>query len=77
MAAHAAIRQCVFPGCLPSEAQVAGKSYTPPYSAIVIDETQDLGPQALTLLRAMIPAGENDLFLATGTNASTAVTEPL
>lgn len=45
-----------------SEAQVAGKSYTPPYSAIVIDETQDLGPQALTLLRAMIPAGENDLF---------------
>nr|WP_255772805.1 UvrD-helicase domain-containing protein [Paracandidimonas lactea] len=45
-----------------SEAQVAGVSYTPPYSAIVIDETQDLGPQALTLLRAMIPAGENDLF---------------
>ena len=45
-----------------SEAQVAGESYTPPYSAIVIDETQDLGPQALNLLRALIPAGENDLF---------------
>lgn len=33
-----------------------------PYSAIVIDETQDFGPQALRLLRAMIPAGTNDLF---------------
>lgn len=33
-----------------------------PYSAIVIDETQDLGPQALRLLRAMIPPGSNDLF---------------
>ncbi|NCT69101.1 MAG: AAA family ATPase [Rhodanobacteraceae bacterium] len=32
------------------------------YSAIVIDETQDFGPQALRLLRAMIPAGVNDLF---------------
>jgi superfamily I DNA/RNA helicase len=33
-----------------------------PYSAIVIDETQDFGPQALKLLRAMIPSGANDLF---------------
>lgn len=33
------------------------------YSAIVVDETQDFGPQALRLLRAMIPAGTNDLFL--------------
>jgi hypothetical protein len=32
------------------------------YSAIVVDETQDLGPQALKLLRALIPAGANDLF---------------
>jgi superfamily I DNA/RNA helicase len=32
------------------------------YSAIVIDETQDFGPQALKLLRAMIPPGPNDLF---------------
>lgn len=32
------------------------------YSAIVVDETQDFGPQALRLLRAMIPAGPNDLF---------------
>lgn len=32
------------------------------YSAIVIDETQDFGPQALKLIRAMIPPGPNDLF---------------
>lgn len=32
------------------------------YSAIVIDETQDFGPQALRLLRAMVPHGPNDLF---------------
>jgi mRNA-degrading endonuclease RelE of RelBE toxin-antitoxin system len=33
-----------------------------PYSAIVIDETQDFGPQALKLLRAMMPREANDLF---------------
>lgn len=32
------------------------------YAAIVVDETQDFGPQALRLLRAMIPEGQNDLF---------------
>lgn len=32
------------------------------YSAIVVDETQDFGPQALRLLRAMIEHGPNDLF---------------
>ncbi len=40
-----------------AEGQQAAK-----YSAIVIDETQDFGPQALRLLRAMIPPGTNDLF---------------
>jgi hypothetical protein len=33
-----------------------------PYSAIVVDETQDLGPQALRLLRSMIGPSTNDLF---------------
>ena len=47
---------------LRSEAEEAGDAHAPAYSAIVIDETQDLGSQALTLLRAMMPAGENDLF---------------
>lgn len=32
------------------------------YSAIVIDETQDFGPQALRLLRAMVGSAPNDLF---------------
>jgi superfamily I DNA/RNA helicase len=36
--------------------------HTAEYSAIVVDETQDFGPQALRLLRAMIAPGQNDLF---------------
>ena len=40
----------------------ATPSLSKPYSAIIVDETQDLGPQALKLLRAIIPAGSNDLF---------------
>ncbi|MFP3549119.1 AAA family ATPase [Paraburkholderia sp. SIMBA_049] len=40
----------------------ADKSLGPSYSAIVVDETQDFGPQALRLLRALIHAGPNDLF---------------
>ena len=32
------------------------------YSSIVVDETQDLGPQALRLLRALMANGSNDLF---------------
>ena len=32
------------------------------YSGIVVDETQDFGPQAIRLLRAMVVSGANDLF---------------
>ena len=32
------------------------------YSSIITDETQDFGPQALKLLRAMVAKGSNDLF---------------
>lgn len=32
------------------------------YSAVVVDETQDLGPQALRLLRAIVAPAANDLF---------------
>lgn len=39
----------------------AGKKM-PAYSAIILDETQDFGPQALKLIRAIIPVGKNDLF---------------
>jgi superfamily I DNA/RNA helicase len=39
---------------------MAGKN--PPYSSIVVDETQDFGPQALRLLRAIVPHAANDLL---------------
>ncbi|MEI7910136.1 MAG: UvrD-helicase domain-containing protein [Verrucomicrobiota bacterium] len=32
------------------------------YTSIITDETQDFGPQALKLLRAMVSPGKNDLF---------------
>jgi len=35
----------------------------PRYDHIVVDETQDLSPIQLKLLRAIVPEGENDLFL--------------
>lgn len=34
-----------------------------PYRHLVLDETQDMGEQALQLLRQMVPHGPNDLFL--------------
>ena len=40
----------------------SGEAQRPAYSAILIDETQDFGEQALKLLRAMIEYGANDLF---------------
>jgi superfamily I DNA/RNA helicase len=43
-------------------AQLIEKERHHPYSAIVVDETQDFGPQALRLLRALIKPGTNDLF---------------
>jgi hypothetical protein len=41
---------------------LAADEVSAPYSAIVVDETQDFGPQALRLIRAMISKGNNDLF---------------
>lgn len=35
----------------------------PEFRAAVVDEAQDLGPEALTLLRSLVPEGENDLFI--------------
>jgi superfamily I DNA/RNA helicase len=43
-------------------AQLMAKDRHYPYAAIVVDETQDFGPQALRLLRALIEPGTNDLF---------------
>lgn len=41
---------------------LSGKAAVSDYSAIVVDETQDFGPQALKLLRALVAVGPNDLF---------------
>jgi superfamily I DNA/RNA helicase len=43
-------------------AQLIAKEQHHPYAAIVVDETQDFGPQALRLLRALVEPGTNDLF---------------
>ncbi len=34
-----------------------------PYQAVVVDESQDFHPEEWKLLRALVPAGANDLFL--------------
>jgi superfamily I DNA/RNA helicase len=44
------------------DVEISAGKVSATYSAIVIDETQDLGPQALRLLRAMIASDPNDLF---------------
>lgn len=33
------------------------------YRAIIVDEAQDMGPQAFRLLRKMVPEGKNDIFI--------------
>ena len=34
-----------------------------PYRAVVVDESQDFHPEEWKLIRALVPAGANDLFL--------------
>lgn len=36
---------------------------TLPFKAVIVDEAQDMGTEAFSLLRAMIPVGPNDLFI--------------
>ena len=33
------------------------------YDALIVDEGQDMGPQAFKLIRKMVPEGPNDLFI--------------
>ncbi len=42
-------------------ALLAGEG-NPPYANVVVDETQDFGPQALKLIRALVAPGPNDLM---------------
>lgn len=43
---------------------VEGRQGAPLYRAAVIDESQDFGPDELRLIRALVPPGLDDLFLA-------------
>lgn len=39
------------------------RKITLPYRSVVIDEAQDMSAEAFRLLRAIVPVGENDIFL--------------
>jgi superfamily I DNA/RNA helicase len=39
------------------------RKITLPYRSVVMDEAQDMSAEAFRLLRAIVPAGENDIFL--------------
>lgn len=45
-----------------ARALLAAGAVTVPYRAVVVDESQDLDPIELRLLRQIVPEGENDLF---------------
>lgn len=42
---------------------VESRKITLPYHSVVIDEAQDMSAEAFRLLRTVVPAGENDIFL--------------
>jgi len=42
---------------------IRDRGITFPYQAVVVDEAQDFGNEAFRLLRALVPAGANDLFI--------------
>jgi hypothetical protein len=42
---------------------IEAEGVTLPYRSIVVDETQDMSPDAMRLIRAMVPQGRNDLFV--------------
>ncbi|MBC7704126.1 MAG: ATP-dependent helicase [Rhodoferax sp.] len=45
-----------------ADARSEGLDVASTYASVVVDETQDFGPQALRLLRAMLPGATNDMF---------------
>jgi len=42
---------------------IENKALKLPYRAVIVDEAQDLSAEAFRLLRTIVPAGENDLFI--------------
>jgi hypothetical protein len=45
-------------------AEKIAASGTRPFAHVIVDEAQDLGPGELTLVRALVAAGPNDIFIA-------------
>lgn len=46
-----------------ARALISGEGIELPYCSIVVDEAQDMGTQAFSLLRAIVPEDKNDLFI--------------
>jgi superfamily I DNA/RNA helicase len=42
---------------------IENKALRLPYRAVIVDEAQDMSAEAFRLLRTIVPAGENDLFI--------------
>jgi superfamily I DNA/RNA helicase len=42
---------------------IENKALRLPYRAVIVDEAQDLSSEAFRLMRTIVPAGENDLFV--------------
>jgi superfamily I DNA/RNA helicase len=42
---------------------IENKGLKLPYRALIVDEAQDMSAEAFRLVRALVPAGENDLFI--------------
>jgi superfamily I DNA/RNA helicase len=42
---------------------IENKKLKLPYRAVIVDEAQDMSAEAFRLVRALVPAGENDLFI--------------
>jgi len=49
--------------CHTVAALVADEQVRPTFDHVVVDESQDLGPAELTLIRSLVAPGENDIFL--------------
>jgi|ERR1051326_122803 superfamily I DNA/RNA helicase len=47
---------------------IENKALRLPYRAVIVDEAQDLSAEAFRLLRTIVPAGENDLFIVEDAN---------
>lgn len=55
--------ELTYPMMVGRAADVLAENHRLPYRALVVDESQDFTPADWRLIRALVPAGENDIFL--------------